>query len=136
MVKYLFTVILSLLLYGCTSTRIGENPVGDAHEMMYSAMSAFMNDDPQKANEIFGQYLDYYRDNATPEDQALFCKASTESNWYNDVVADDDPEWNAFLNKIQPLMDWYMESPKSLTVLSNYNQLRRLQRSCVQQDNK
>lgn len=127
MKKYLFP-LLCVLIFTCscqTSSSIGSNPVADGQEMMYQAMTCMKEGKPDKANEILGKYLDCYAD-ADSLKKSEFCKASTESYWYEMMKLDSD-EWKPFLEKMRPVMQWYMESGESMSSIPNFNRLRDMQ---------
>ena len=78
-----------------------------------------------EADELIGRYLSYYKI-ADKTAQTEFCRASTESHWQK-MFQSGDPAWKPFLEKMRPLMQWYMESPEALSSLQNFRELRKLQ---------
>lgn len=134
MKNYLF-LLLCVLFFTCScrnSSAIGDNPVVDGQEMMYKAMTCMKDGNPDEANVILGKYLDYYVD-ADSLEKSEFCKASTESHWY-EMMKEGNSEWMPFLEKMKPIMQWYMESGESLSALSNFNRLRTLQSEVLGND--
>ncbi len=125
MTKLLTPLLCLFLLLGCGSSRMGDNPTADAQEMMYSAMTLLKDGKGAEADELIGRYLSYYK-TADKTAQTEFCRASTETHWQR-MFQSGDPVWKPFLEKMRPLMQWYMESPEALSSLPNFRELRKLQ---------
>lgn len=132
MAKFIFSVLCSLILASCAANSIGENPTVDGQEMMYRSMSALKDGDPTKANNIIGDYIDYYT-TADDSQKTEFCRASSETYWHRMMNA-DNPDWTPFFEKMAPVMQWYMESGASLSSLPNYPLLQAMQAATLGTD--
>ena len=129
MLKFIFPLLCALMLIGCSSNNIGENPTIDGQEMMFNALTELKDGNPKEANSIIGKYVNYYK-SADKAKQIEFCNASKEEYWQK-MLSENNQEWTTFLKKIQPLMQWYMESSDGLSSLNNFKELRQLQNNTL-----
>lgn len=127
MKQLILSFISVFILMACSGSGIGNNPTVDGQEMMYQSLVALQNDDVDKANDIIGKYVQEYTDKELSE-KIAFCKASSETYW-NELISLDSPgeEWTAFFRKMQPVMEWYANSGKSLSQCPNFTKLKELQ---------
>lgn len=129
MLKFILNLLCAIMLIGCSSNNIGEKPTVDGQDMMFNALTELKNGNPEKANSIISEYVNYYK-TADIAKQIEFCKASKEEYWQQ-MLSENNQEWTAFLNKMQPLMQWYMESPDGLSSLDKFQELRQLQNNTL-----
>lgn len=120
----LVSLLFSFILMGCSSSKIGDNPIVDGQTMMYECLSALKEGDAKKANDILGKYVKVYA-TADTSNVAAFWNASSESHW-NEMANSSSPEWKAFFDKMRPIMEWYITSSEGISDLPNYFKLREL----------
>ncbi|WP_301025264.1 hypothetical protein [Muribaculum sp.] len=122
--KILTTILCSLIMGGCYSSKIGKNPVADGQNMMYECLSALKHGNADKANDIIGRYINVYASADTSE-VAAFYNASSETYW-NLNAKSQSPEWKTFIDKMRPIMEWYITSGEAISSLPNYSKLKEL----------
>lgn len=124
MCKILFILFFSLIMCSCSSSKIGKEPVADGRNMMYECLSALKDGDADKADDIIGKYIKVYA-SADTSDVAAFYNASSESYW-NLNANSQSTEWRAFIDKMRPIMEWYITSGEAVSSLPNYSKLKEL----------
>lgn len=118
-------LLIAIIMAGCTIEKIGMDPTADGREMMYECLSKLKEGDAEKANAVIAPYLEIYTSRPLSE-RLAFCKASSESYWY-EMIGSSDEGWKEFLDRIRPLMEWYVHSGTALSSLPNFNRLHEFQ---------
>lgn len=118
-------VMAVMMLAGCKSSptiEMGKDPAIDGSEMIYKSLCALKDGDSEKANDVIGEYMAYYADKS-PKEISAFCMGASQDYWA-EMYENPTSKWLNQINKLRPMMAWYVRSDVPLTSLPNYGRLR------------
>lgn len=114
-----------MLLVGCRRVGSGDAEK-DGREMMYESMTALMHGDSVRADSVIKVYVDYYKDKSL-EVRTQFVNGSSQDYW-NEIARDSmkTPEWREFLNRMAPVVQWYVTTGVSIQDCPHWEELNHL----------